>query len=118
MAKNNKSAAEKASWKRFKDCKTPNRTPMHNTIGDAYRHAYFAALNTHNMGYGKAKSLGDAHECDVPLSQLNEKKMDLQNNAWGYLYGSTVSYISEEQFYISFMDAFKKGKIKIIQECQ
>ena len=118
LAKNNKTAAEKASWKRFKDCKTPNRTPMHNTIGDAYRHAYFAALNTHNMGYSKAKSLGDAHECDVPLSQLNQKKMDLHNNAWGYLYGSTVSYISEEQFYISFMDAFKKGKIKIIQECQ
>ena len=118
LAKNNRSAAEKASWDRFKNCKTPTKNPMHNTIGDAYRHAYFAALNTQNMGYNNAKKLGDAHECDVPQTKLNEKQMDLHNNAWGYLYGSTVSYISEEQFYTSFMDAFKKGKIKIIQECQ
>lgn len=118
LAKNNRSAAEKASWDRFKNCKTPTKNPMHNTIGDAYRHAYFAALNTQNMGYNNAKKLGDAHECDVPQTKLNEKQMDLHNNAWGYLYGSTVSYISEEQFYTSFMDAFKKGEIKIIQECQ
>ena len=118
LAKNNRSAAEKASWDRFKNCKTPTKNPMHNTIGDAYRHAYFAALNTQNMGYNNAKKLGDAHECDVPQNKLNEKQMDLHNNAWGYLYGSTVSYISEEQFYTSFMDAFKKGKIKIVQECQ
>lgn len=118
LAKNNRYAAEKASWDRFKNCKTPTKNPMHNTIGDAYRHAYFAALNTQNMGYNNAKKLGDAHECDVPQNKLNEKQMDLHNNAWGYLYGSTVSYISEEQFYTSFMDAFNKGKIKIIQECQ
>ena len=89
---------------------------MHNTIGDAYRHAYFAALNTHNMGYASAKSLGDAHECDVPSHILNEKQMDLYNNDWGYLYGSTVSFVNEKQFYDSFMDAV--NKVKIIQQCQ
>lgn len=36
----------------------------------------------------------------------------------GYLYGSTVSVVYEEQFYDSFMDAVNKGQIKIIQECQ
>lgn len=117
-ARGNKSEAEKSSWNRFNNCKTPNGTPMHNTIGDAYRHAYFAALNTHNMGYSNAKALGDAHECDVPSNKLNEKQMDLHNNAWGYHYGSTVSYINEEQFYTSFMDAFNRGQIKILQKCQ
>ena len=70
------------------------------------------------MGYTNAKALGDAHECDVPPYRLNEKQMDLYNNDWGYLYGSTVSFINEKQFYDSFMDAVSKGKIKIIQECQ
>lgn len=118
IARGNKKLAEKVSWNRFKECGTPSGAPMHNTIGDAYRHAYFAALNTHNMGYTNAKALGDAHECDVPPYRLNEKQMDLYNNDWGYLYGSTVSFINEKQFYNSFMDAVSKGKIKIIQECQ
>lgn len=114
----NKKAAEKASWNRFSECNTPNGNPMHNTIGDAYRHAYFAALNTHNMGYKNAQVLGDAHECDDPPHKSNEKQMDLHNNNWGYHYGSTVSYVNEKQFYDSFMDAFNKGQIKILEECQ
>ena len=70
------------------------------------------------MGYSNAKTLGDAHECEVPISELNEKEMDLHNNAWGYHYGSTVSVVNERQFHNSFMDALNKGQIRIIQECQ
>ena len=116
-AKANRSEAVRAAWKRFKSCNTPNNNPMHNTIGDAYRHAYFAALNTHNMGYTNAKTLGDAHECDTPSNRLDEKKMDLHNNAWGYHYGTTFSVIVENQFFKTFMNAYKNGQIKVIQLC-
>lgn len=117
-AKSNRSEAEDAAHNRFGNCDNGSDHPLHNTIGDAYRHAYFAALNTHIMGYSKAKTLGDAHECEVPISELNEKEMDLHNNAWGYHYGSAVSVVNEEQLYDSFMDAVNRGQIKIIQECQ
>lgn len=89
-ARGNKAEAEKVAWERFGNCNTPNDRPMLNTIGDAYRHAYFAALNTHNMGHTNAKSIGDAHECDTPSNKLDQKQMDLHNNAWGYHYGSTI----------------------------
>ena len=116
-ARGNKAKAEKVAWERFGNCNTPNDRPMLNTIGDAYRHAYFAALNTHNMGYNNAKSLGDAHECDTPSNKLDQKQMDIHNNAWGYHYGSTISTITESQFYTAFMNAFNSGQIKILQEC-
>jgi hypothetical protein len=116
-ARGNKAEAEKVAWERFGNCNTPNGRPMLNTIGDAYRHAYFAALNTHNMGHTNAKSLGDAHECDTPSNKLDQKQMDLHNNAWGYHYGSTISTITESQFYTTFMNAFNSGQIKILQEC-
>ena len=116
-ARGNKAKAEKVAWERFGNCNTPNDRPMLNTIGDAYRHAYFAALNTHNMGHTNAKSLGDAHECDTPSNKLDQKQMDIHNNAWGYHYGSTISTITESQFYTTFMNAFNSGQIKILQEC-
>ena len=80
-ARGNKAKAEKVAWERFGNCNTPNDRPMLNTIGDAYRHAYFAALNTRNMGHTNAKSLGDAHECDTPSNKLDQKQMDIHNNA-------------------------------------
>ena len=116
-ARGNKAEAEKVAWERFGNCNTPNDRPMLNTIGDAYRHAYFAALNTHNMGHTKAKYLGDAHECDTPSNELDQKQMDLHNNAWGYHYGSTISTITESHFYTTFMNSFNSGQIKILQEC-
>lgn len=117
-ARSNKIEAQNAALERFGDCNNPNSNPLHNTIGDAYRHAYFAALNTQNMGYNNAKALGDAHECDTDSDKLDEKDMDLNNNDWGYLYGDTMSYVDETHFYTSFMDAFQDGQIKILQECQ
>ena len=44
--------------------------------------------------------------------------MDLHNNAWGYHYGSTFTFIDETQFYNSFMNAYNNGQIKILQECE
>jgi hypothetical protein len=118
-ARGNRRAAVRVAQKRFGNCITPNNTnPMYQTIGDAYRHAYFAALNTRNMGYTNAKALGDAHECNPETSSGEDKAMDLHNNAWGYHYGSTFSIIDEGQFFTTFMDAYNNGQIKTIVGCQ
>lgn len=55
----------------------------HNDCGDAFRHAYFNALNTKSIGADLAKEFGDAHECGTPRNQLQEKTMDLHNNLVG-----------------------------------
>ena len=83
-AKSNKSRAKNAAKDRFGNCTSIH--PLHNTIGDAYRHAYFSALNARNssFGYAKAVMLGYAHECETPNDKLNEKDMDLHNNNWGF----------------------------------
>lgn len=110
-ARANRTAAQNAAREFFPNC------DLHNDLGDAFRHAYFSALNTHNMGYTNAKALGDAHECDVPISESNEKLMDLHNNAWGYHYGSTFSYVDKNQFYNAFIDAYNNGQIETLENC-
>lgn len=54
-----------------------------NDKSDAFRHAYWLALNTKYVGAEKAKLFSDAHETQVPLKFILEKQMDLHNNAVG-----------------------------------
>ena len=108
-----KKKAENTAKNRFPNC------DLHNDIGDAYRHAYFSALNAQNssLGYVKAKQLGDAHECETPVSEQDEKTMDLHNNAWGYSFAGSNQYFTEAMFYSAFMTAFENGEIKILENC-
>ncbi|MBS9524741.1 hypothetical protein KI659_12045 [Litoribacter alkaliphilus] len=56
----------------------------HNDCGDAFRHAYWNALNvisTNNVPL--SKQFADAHECDTPSNREMEKIMDLHNNQVG-----------------------------------
>lgn len=55
---------------------------IHNGNGDAFRHAYFSALNAKVLGINLAKQLGDAHET-FPNSNPLENEMDLRNNQIG-----------------------------------
>lgn len=66
----------------------PNST--YNGVGDAYRHAYFSALNVRSLGYEMAKRLGDAHELKPPRHPL-EREMDLRNNHIGRELGRTLA---------------------------
>ncbi|MGA6118702.1 DUF6973 domain-containing protein [Sphingobacterium anhuiense] len=68
--------------------------------GDAFRHAYFSAMNAIDLGNAQAKLLGDAHEA-VPQQAL-DKQMDLFNNQVGrdydprtYKNGNIDNYITE-----------------------
>jgi len=54
---------------------------QHNGKGDAFRHAYFSALNAKSLGVTKAQELGNAHE--TISNKMMETIMDLRNNAIG-----------------------------------
>ena len=116
-AKSNKSRAKNAAKDRFGNCTSIH--PLHNTIGDAYRHAYFSALNARNssFGYAKAVMLGYAHECETPNDELNEKDMDLHNNNWGFNYSQNNQQFTEAEFYSAFMNAYNNDEIKILKPC-
>ena len=110
QAKKDRSMAEIAAKRRFPNC------TLYNDIGDAFRHAYFSALNARRMGYTNAKRLGNCHE-DWAGNPANEKDMDLNNNQWGYNYTSTHGIVQVDQFYTAFIEAFNNGKIKILKQC-
>ncbi|RPB03962.1 hypothetical protein L873DRAFT_1799943 [Choiromyces venosus 120613-1] len=59
---------------------------LHNGKGDAFRHCYWCARMTIDMGKDVAKIFGDLHEegDDNPAA---ERDMDLTNNATGRQYG-------------------------------
>lgn len=57
-------------------------TSTKNGRGDAFRHAYFSALNAKELGLDLAKRLGDAHE-NHPFHTAFERDMDLHNNQIG-----------------------------------
>jgi hypothetical protein len=53
----------------------------HNNCADAFRHAYWNALNAISVPGKLAKGLADAHEC--ASTNETEKTMDLHNNSVG-----------------------------------
>lgn len=55
---------------------------LHNDIADAFRHAFWNALNAHDIGAYLAKGFADAHE-NFPNNPDLEKSMDLINNNIG-----------------------------------
>jgi len=67
----------------------------HNGKGDAFRHAYFNALNVVSIGKYYAEKLSTAHE-NKPYKyayEYKEKNMDLFNNNTGRNYGE-LRYLS------------------------
>lgn len=67
-----------------------------NGKADAFRHAFFNAMNERDCGKDHmtlqsiAKLFSDAHESEVPAVLDLEKQMDLFNNAVGHIVGDVV----------------------------
>ncbi|WP_242130823.1 DUF6973 domain-containing protein [Aestuariivivens marinum] len=59
-----------------------------NDKSDAFRHAFFQAINSHYVGVSVSGDLADAHESEVPTRWILEKEMDLFNNEYGLVIGS------------------------------
>jgi hypothetical protein len=63
-----------------------------NDKSDAFRHAFFQAVNTVRIGASLTQQFANAHEAEVPSQLIKEKEMDLFNNGIGIAYGQTQSY--------------------------
>jgi len=61
-----------------------------NDKSDAYRHAYYNAINTKKVGAYLAELFSNAHESEVPIALTLEKEMDLFNNSIGHK--SNINY--------------------------
>lgn len=80
---------------------------QYNTLyqgnGDAFRHAYWNALMTNDIGSNKAELFANAHESETPDGI--DKTMDLYNNAQGRSIGQTWNpsdYISITMTYVNW----------------
>ena len=65
-----------------------------NDCSDAFRHAFFNALNAMSCGISMAREFGEAHECNASGPLILEKEMDLWNNEIGYDIFSALEVIS------------------------
>lgn len=83
---------------------------FYNGKADAFRHAYFVAMNTDKIGYNLAKALSDAHE-NVTQHPL-EITMDLHNNSIGLLYNGNLNPGLDPRNYV--INAFNSGSLLYI----
>ncbi len=85
-----------------------------NDSSDAFRHAFFNALNARDTYSSIADAFGKAHECGVPEEKQKEKQMDLHNNSVGNSLGSQNKGVSDEELAILVLEAIKRGEMKIL----
>ncbi len=85
---------------------------LEDGLGDAFRHAFFSALNTDLIGPDLAEELSDCHE-NFPANYGPKRDMDLQNDTWGrnwmnnYVYPTNLTPAEQiEHMVISFYSDF------------
>lgn len=95
---------------------------------DAFRHAYWMALLSQQIGRRKVLKLGYAHEranyIDFKKNRLEDgshpdkasKEMDLFNNKRGAQIGKENKKLSEIELQILIIDAIVAGKMKVIKK--
>ncbi|MDB0025580.1 hypothetical protein N9E92_00100 [Polaribacter sp.] len=80
-----------------------------NDNSDAFRHAYFNALNSRDMGKWLAKKLSDAHESETPTIWSLEVQMDLFNNNIGHQVGHDFPNDNDIQIGNTIKDKINNG---------
>lgn len=86
----------------------------HNDKSDAFRHCFWSATLSRDIGYFWAKAFTTAHET-APGQPAEEKEMDLHNNSVGldigfyYFIPDSDKALSEQCF-----KALQDGKLKVI----
>ena len=84
-----------------------------NDKSDAFRHCFWSATLSRDIGFKNALEFTNAHESS-PLNIAEEKTMDLYNNSVGLRIGISMS----ENDKLSKMcnDALNAGKLKVIKK--
>ena len=85
-----------------------------NDNSDAFRHAYFNAINSRDMGRYAAKLLSDAHESETPNRWNLEVKMDLFNNNVGHEMGHNFSDFSDFEMLEAIFGSVSNGNMRYL----
>ena len=86
-----------------------------NDAADAFRHAYFSALNARVLGYDLAFQFGVAHE-QFPGNDPFEMQMDLSNNIFGYNLTVLSPGMSNAQMRGYIYNAVQSGELLMLYQ--
>ncbi|TMP70107.1 hypothetical protein CWB76_12040 [Pseudoalteromonas sp. S1609] len=84
-----------------------------NDKSDAFRHCFWSATLSRDIGYKNALEFTNAHESS-PLNIAEEKTMDLHNNSVGLRIG--ISNSDNTKLSKMCNDALSAGKLKVIKK--
>lgn len=85
----------------------------HNDRSDAFRHCFWSALLSREIGYAAALRFTTAHESS-PSNDPSEKVMDLHNNSVGLKIGRAKG--SDQALSHRCMAALNSGQLKVLAE--
>lgn len=84
----------------------------HNDRSDAFRHCFWSALLSRELGFMNALEFTTAHESS-PSNPPNEKEMDLHNNRVGLHIGRQGG--SNASIALKCMEVLPSGHLKVIR---
>lgn len=100
---NNKELAETETINRFGN-------NGRNDKSDAFRHAFFNAMNSNDAGDTVARLFSNAHESEVTSNLILEVQMDLHNNNVGHTIGDDASiFVSDQDLSSSVYQSLLNG---------
>jgi RHS repeat-associated protein len=84
---------------------------------DAFRHAFWMATNTQEVGERFSQKWGDAHEYSTPVDEVStDLYMDIHNNDVGVEIGKNNPNATPEELRDIILDRMSKGDFLIINE--
>ena len=84
---------------------------------DAFRHAYWMALNVQSVGKRFSQKWGDAHEYSTPIEEIGtDLYMDIHNNDIGIEIGLDNPNATPEELQKIILDRIDQGDMLIINE--
>lgn len=86
---------------------------------DAFRHAFFNAINSKSVGTAIAKEFGDAHECpkvNESTMEIRDHQMDLWNNSVGYKVYKSCPSCTNEQLAVKILQELRNGAMLVFDD--
>ena len=97
--------------KAFRETESTFGKNMAKDCSDAFRHAYWSALNYRDVGVLAAFTLGAAHECNTP--EGIDRSMDFHNNEVGFSISSNVNSGTDLELKNAVLNSMNNGELLI-----
>lgn len=89
-----------------------------NDCSDAFRHAFFNAINTRDVTRFIAEQFSDAHEASTPAGEQLAKEMDIWNNTIGHNIGKSYPTATDDQIALKVLSFMSIGAMKVFTNPQ